>query len=1196
VLLVLIGFLVVALVVLALLPMLISGGLGRGTLLSMARGQIGQPVSLQGLQLAWMGSQELRGLEVGAPGADLHAKMDLRVDSGLVDLLMNRGRGVSAAVGGSVDARLGSGGGGARPPAEIKLPPMPFDIHVNDLDLTLRQPGRDEPLKIEGLDGVLSYAPGGELRVTGKAQLASAEADGEVAFEGTINKAFDGAGAFTPAGASLRLQLEAPEVHLAKLGAGSEIRGLVVSANSDDLTRELRLALRGESRTGSEGSPLQGDVTIRELLNRDGTVHIDVAKISGRVSARRLPSAAFDPLLAATPLVPSRDAGPYLDVEAEMAEGAGHEVRLHLEGAACKVDAQAVIDPAAGIVDGRKMRLEASAHPQLLAAVGLPGVAQALPFVLDVQRFRVPSAAGKDLLRQVQAEGRLTAAGPLRLETGGGRQPVQAGNLDLAFTADGQKGLVTLRGTAEVADAAAAADLQLADLFDAAGAIRTSTLWPAGTVTVRGVSPQTLANQLPEAHRDALFEVLSRPVDLKVDLARAAAGDSVQVHVTGGVEAALAAVRRDQKIHVEKAEARVTCTPQMAAALQKGRELPVELVEDAVLELSAQPFDLDEQRLLAGDFKNLAVPLRYAVDKTRLRFPQPALPGLAVHGLDGTVTLASAQPIGLETAGQAEIRGLDGRAVVGPLEFSGKLTLPPGAPPVMTARAVAKRLDLQAAEQLVPAVARARPWTGDHGSADLTFENGKDGWKAGARLASDRIREAWIVKADPKTTTLSAENPAITLNAGLLAKFGLIPAAGAGGAKSKDVVVTPQIRALAWPTAMMMGQPFDPAAVNIDASLALPDMALSGDRSADPTVLENIALQVKGSDLSAGVKIEGQADVRGAGSKGAGARVDFTVAGLASAQGLADPAAVCVTGLAKLTDLPTAIVDGFAGLDGLLVAAIGQQAIATLQAADLSRNAGQVSAKFRSVYGSLNVPEMRASEGRLLLSEDWPAKAQLRVTPDLRQRLLRKLHPILADIETSAQPLQATIQQAAVPLDGDLSRLDAKMELSIGDVQFRPSALVLAAMDASGGSGRETVPGRIEDVKINIRGGVVQYERFLVHIENLDLAYSGTIDLRTGQLNLRHEVPLAVLAEHVPELRGYVESLHVPLLTRGTTDNPQTSIDPSFDLTSGLLENTVNKALDDLLGVEEDEDTRKEDAPQQGQQQDPKKKRQRRPR
>jgi hypothetical protein len=175
------------------------------------------------------------------------------------------------------------------------------------------------------------------------------------------------------------------------------------------------------------------------------------------------------------------------------------------------------------------------------------------------------------------------------------------------------------------------------------------------------------------------------------------------------------------------------------------------------------------------------------------------------------------------------------------------------------------------------------------------------------------------------------------------------------------------------------------------------------------------------------------------------------------------------------------------------------------------------------------------------------------------------VHPVLADIRTTKQPMKVNITKSVIPTDGDMSKLDADLEITIGDVEFESGSTTLKIMSLFSESSRETIPGNIEPIKAKIRNGVLKYEAFNMHVDKYTMTYSGEIDFVKKKVDLHTKLPLSALSVAIPQLEGKADKIIIPLVTRGEFGKVKTTVDPDFDMAKAALEAGLKDPLDSLF-------------------------------
>jgi hypothetical protein len=329
--------------------------------------------------------------------------------------------------------------------------------------------------------------------------------------------------------------------------------------------------------------------------------------------------------------------------------------------------------------------------------------------------------------------------------------------------------------------------------------------------------------------------------------------------------------------------------------------------------------------------------------------------------------------------------------------------------------------------------------------------------------------------------------------------------------------------------------------------------------------IEDLRIALSCDDLSEGLTLEIGGDVKAQGGETGALKVRGRLTGLVT-DGVMTPDTAELAMTATAHRIHSAVVDAVAGWQGLLVAAVGPSMNLDAEARRFSRTTGNLQVRVDTPNGWL---EGRAvgRENTLRIHGTKPLEAELQITPPFRERLLSRIHPLLADIRTTEGPLQATLGGAVIPLDGDVSRLRGDVELTIGLVEFDSGSVTLALLTLFNASNAETIPGEIEPIKARLRKGIVTYERFAVKIGEYTLVYSGQVDLNKRTVDLRTEIPLAGLAHTFRELEGYADKIVVPLVTRGrlgALKKEDTQIDPDFDVAKAAAEAGIGGLLEDV--------------------------------
>ncbi len=269
------------------------------------------------------------------------------------------------------------------------------------------------------------------------------------------------------------------------------------------------------------------------------------------------------------------------------------------------------------------------------------------------------------------------------------------------------------------------------------------------------------------------------------------------------------------------------------------------------------------------------------------------------------------------------------------------------------------------------------------------------------------------------------------------------------------------------------------------------------------------------------------------------------------------------------TGIDTHLIDAMGECHGLLVDSVGTPVSVECTIGDLF-GASQVQASGMAPNASF---EMKFTIADKLANIDSQKNvASLNLTPALTHRILKDLGPVLSDIRTVKHPIMMTVSNASIPLDGNVKKLNADVQIDIGEVELDSGAVTLQLLPIFSSSHAEIIPAAFESIKIQIRKGLVTYDEFNLIIDGkYSVPYAGTINLNNRKLNLTSAVPLTGLGYSIKELRGLATDIDVPLSITGTISEPKVDVDPKFDL-SELLQSAaldaIGDAIDDALSGE----------------------------
>ncbi|MDY7107498.1 MAG: hypothetical protein SYC29_02570 [Planctomycetota bacterium] len=1213
-----VGLLVVFVVVVALLPALLSLGIAPAIVTGAINDRVQGKASIDRLQLRWLGDQAVEGLTIiDAEGVEA-VNVNATLGKGLLPILLGAMDGAELSVDGTLRGELRSNGstsfgelfrseelgaGAGESDAEKDEPPTrrdePFrlagfpamDLRIDGVrvELTLDREekeedgqagavgearGVDEPppavrtLVLESLTGSARYRPGGTSVLQLTSPTTADDLSGSLELEATATGLFDADGALTPSAAAVDAEFAVHSVPILFARDRGTIDALALSVSTDDLADRLEIAIDGEAALADgEPSMLTGSLTLSKPVRADGGVNAGLDNLAGTLTGRRVPSALLQPTLAKTPVTLESDLGKTFDVTAEFSRGAEKETTISLTGPQATIELAAAVAPD-GAVDGRRLEAQAVVRRELVAE--LAGIDVGAPMTVNVvlDSFHLPARrGGKIPLSELAFDGRLTMT-----ESHAITLPVDPpamiaiSNIMIAARTTGLAKRIDIDGSVNLDEGTITLEQQVGGLVDAAGELALEAARPIGRIELTGLDGARLTPLLGKAGADpAVAMILAGDVSASLETSSEDEGLLGDLRFrTDTLDARGSAVQRGGTLRIASGEAIVTLTPALVAAVQEDSEEPIRLEAPAKAVITVRPFDL------AGDFdSNYTLPetpieATIALDDAQLAHGALEEP-VRVRRLKADVAARLGAALAWSANGDAQIDRTDDGGRVSALAFDlGAEDDRPTPRGTITAdRLVVRNLEA------VLGLARdtLAGWVGREGAVTAVLSDDTTARRLTLRSNLDNLKGEMRLAMEKDAVSVSAE--ALRFSLGREAATSMLRPP-TGDAKESaitvtgDVPFTASLKEFRVPLALTKGKSFDPKTVTIEATLEGGPLELA---NADGVFssLRDLRINAKTEDLAQGIELtltgstaapqamkEGEISITG------------TLDGLVSDENAFDRGGAILTMTADAQRVPTVIADALLDLEGLLVAAVGEEMSVTFESKRFSPNTGWVDGRIETTNGFLE-GIVKGREDSLKSTQQRPIIGELDVTPPLRDRLLEPIHPIFADIRSVEHPVRFTVPKRLIlPLDGDVGRLKADLEIDVGPVEFDSGSLMLRLMRRFD-TPEETIPGSIELIEAEIRKGVVGYERFAVHIGKYTLIYEGEVDLNTRTVDLRTELPLEALALTFEELEGYVDKIIVPIWTHGPLEKPKTEIHPDFDLAEAAARAGFRGVLRDIL-------------------------------
>ena len=208
---------------------------------------------------------------------------------------------------------------------------------------------------------------------------------------------------------------------------------------------------------------------------------------------------------------------------------------------------------------------------------------------------------------------------------------------------------------------------------------------------------------------------------------------------------------------------------------------------------------------------------------------------------------------------------------------------------------------------------------------------------------------------------------------------------------------------------------------------------------------------------------------------------------------------------------PTRLLDRVASREGLLVRLFGDS-LERLRYRTSELGADGGSASLDLSGGRLRQIAGATLEDGLLRGED-EARIVLAFDPEpeVRDAIVTPLLPWIVDLSKPSGTglVLFELRDFALPLDGDLSRLDASITMDLGEVDYWLHAGFQGLFDDANAA--ELQHDILLPVTLRIEGGVVRYRDLTLKLAGDDSDLTGTLNLLTDEIALEAEVPMRAL-------------------------------------------------------------------------------------
>ena len=1179
---------------LALAPTLINFGIGQGVIRGAIEKHINGTVAMDNLHLTWFGPQIIEGFSLTDDRGEQVANLDLQLASGLGKLIAGDLSRIELDVSGSINLNLYENGDTSlstlmpvdQPAPDQSETPAPFsslasfdfiDVSLDGVTVNLHDIAADRTITLNRLSGGLTYDRGSPLAITLKADTQSRGVSGSMEFTGTLTDFFDAAGRLTPEGAGVELIVHVRSVPVPLTDGNDTLEQLDIVIRSDDLAVGVELTIEATAALSSRTpSRFAGSLSIDSPLTDAGQLDIGLDSLRGTLQGTQVPTSLLQPFLAESGIVLIRDVGPVVDIAAEFSRNGQKYITVKLVGRHLSLELEGVADAEKRSFTGNRLELRADIQPELIQSLADIRIDRPATLFVNLTSFSIPPRKDGEGLPLAG----LTAVGSLQLDID---EPIALlvspgdqllAHLDLArleFDTDSLGEGLTIRGEAQVSGGMVTFEERLTNMFDDEGRLALSNMLIEGRTEIDNFPGTVIASLISDTTglADHLFDEPCRAV-----ITTSIEGGGMRHTIdfsTPGLSIRLVTLQAPQGLVVEDGRIQLVVTPEMARIMQRDSEQPVGLLRPVTMTIIPNRQTIPGRDWSDYDFLNTPLSGELILEDVALTVDSVLTEPVLIRDMHLNLSARLGVNFSLATSGSCavfrEVNGVPvGNATID-IELAGN-----NEARRTTGTIRLTDLDINQIEVLMGRDHNEwAHWIGDRG--ELTIRTEPKGAETIFKIEPTftRFAGSFRIESDLQRIRISGSSSKFVVssemfNQGLGSLHGKSPNPSdvTEMRVTQDVPLMLTVKSLTLPRGMIEGKAFDADDFDLNITLSGGPITLTGVNGLQES-LNDITASITSTNLSKviafnataqqmlskGMEYDGKFEIRG------------RIHSLYNASGSLDLNQAKLELKADVSHTPTILADTLLNMHGLLVAAVGPQMRASFEAQDFSTAGGTLKGRIETTHGWLDASLM-GSDGLIHTAVDTPITAQLALTESLRRRLLYQIAPVLADIRTVNKPIDFTVSHVDIPVDGDVSRLNADIEIIVGEVEFDSGSISLGLLSIFNASNTETLPGYIEPIRANIRKGIVSYEKFNVHIDKYILPFSGTIDLNRKYVDMRSQAPLMGLALSIKELRDFGD-LEVPIVIRGPFGDVKTEIDPEFDLGKLIFEASILRGLDELF-------------------------------
>ncbi|MBX3355705.1 MAG: hypothetical protein KF724_08405 [Phycisphaeraceae bacterium] len=989
--------------------------------------------------------------------------------------------------------------------------------------------GGDEPFSAEGIVANFAIGTGGRATFAVAAETTMGSGRGSVSGEGSLENLFNDDLAMTlgKAVGSARLSVERAVTPVGPLMLTVDTSRVVLDAPRADAPLSLAVDLSGRVSTpgGAADTPdSPTSLMVRAQLARDPAsatgISTDPRSMTAEVQARGIPSASLRPFLTETgPVVidPVRDIGPVVNLTASAKGGSDAPIEVNLSTERVKADLSVVVDPASGSLRDGRGTVEVTAAPELLAPLGVRATAP-VPATISITSLGLPRRDEQWQLNDAVIDASIAVKGAITLPAGD-ETTIGLSQIATTIKSAGLARGATIAASAAVDGVMSRVDAELGGLagiggskFDAASVSAKGTLavgpidWSRAPAVLHAVSEQirSLGLGLAQSTLGVGFDGSMKLGAAQIRLADGAQG------VTSRVDWNAERVRVDQ----------TTVNATLTDALLDGIGLKdFRVATPAPVVIAVDPMEVPRAALEAGQVTLPEVHLTLKSTNIALVKAPGVEQPVSLLSLDSKVALDLGNDVGAKVSGTTALKesaaagGQAGAApqASGPIAnvdfgFDGSALATPGR----KWNATVNSKDLEASRLL--RVAGVDPATvpgvapGDRGTLALatgTEPAGALGLQFDTAVGAMRGAGKASLAADG-SIALPTADLSITMDAAKSTEFfsqEKDPRGRTMITRASAVPITLSLRDTVVPAPLSDGtRPWAKAKSTVTLTTGNLDLDIAGLGTTRLGAVDGkVTLAGNGRSLVTAIKSTLTTPQTGAHPLSVAATMtDFT-----DTKGAFDWVRLALQGNVQMQGFPVALLDVFMDGDGSLVEAIGPQLDVDVRAVSPSGNPGSVlTGNLKSEFLVADLGRVAIQDNAFQIAQSNPFTAALIPNPTLRERILRPINPVLADIRPQeGKPLVFTISRLDLPTSFDLREFDSRFSLVVGDVELQRGGSILNLLQLVREDDDGIIPGNISPLDVTVNKGNLSYENFILSMGkigqtwNQQIFLSGDVDI-----------------------------------------------------------------------------------------------------